>query len=120
MAMRIDVIVPCFNEEPVLPETARRLSGMLGSLIEARTVAPESRLLFVDDGSTDGTWSLIRALADRDARIGGIKLSRNRGHQVALLAGLHASRADAAISIDADLQDDIGVVPEMLEHCRLA
>ena len=116
--MRIDIVVPCYNEEQVLPGTARSLLDLLGSLTGAGTISAPSRVLFVDDGSTDGTWRLIRTLAAADPRVAGIKLSRNRGHQTALLAGLQACDADAAISIDADLQDDIGAIPGMLEQFR--
>ncbi len=116
--MRIDIVVPCYNEEAALPESARRLLDLLSEMQAAGQVAPGSRVLFVDDGSGDGTWRLIRTLAAADDRVAGVRLSRNRGHQVALLAGLMESDADAAISIDADLQDDIRAMPAMLTHCR--
>ncbi|MBM4195874.1 MAG: glycosyltransferase family 2 protein [Gammaproteobacteria bacterium] len=116
--MRIDIVVPCYNEEAVLPDSARRLIDLLSSMTAAGQVAGGSRILFVDDGSCDDTWRLIRTLAAADPRVAGIRLSRNMGHQVALLAGLLESRADAAISIDADLQDNIGAMPTMVEHCR--
>jgi glycosyltransferase involved in cell wall biosynthesis len=116
--MRINIVVPCYNEEQVLSATARRLLDLLGSLSTAGTISGSSRVLFVDDGSTDGTWRLIRSLAEGDERVAGIKLSRNRGHQTALLAGLLASDADATISIDADLQDDVSAIPAMLEQFR--
>jgi glycosyltransferase involved in cell wall biosynthesis len=116
--MRIDLVVPCYNEEQVLPQTAQRLLELLSAMAAQGLAADGSRILFVDDGSRDATWGLIGSLAARDARVAGIKLSRNRGHQVALLAGLLASDAEAVISIDADLQDDIDVVPRMVEHCR--
>lgn len=116
--MRIDIVVPCYNEEQVLPGTARSLLDLLGSLTGAGKISGSSRVVFVDDGSADATWRLIRTLAAADPRIAGIKLSRNRGHQTALLAGLLESGADAAISIDADLQDDIRAIPGMLDQFR--
>lgn len=116
--MRLDIIVPCYNEEQVLPGTARSLLDLLGSLSAAGKISGSGRVLFVDDGSVDGTWGLIRTLAAADPRIAGIKLSRNRGHQTALLAGLLESDADAVVSIDADLQDDIRAIPGMLEQFR--
>ena len=112
---RLGIVVPCFNEEEVLPETSRRLVELLESLMVDGRVANDSQIVFVDDGSRDGTWELIESLASADHRIGGIKLSRNRGHQNALLAGLYTYDADVLLSVDADLQDDIGVIPEMLQ-----
>lgn len=111
---RLGIVVPCFNEEEVLPETARRLTALLDGLIGGGHIAADSQVVFVDDGSRDGTWELIESLASADVRIGGIKLSRNRGHQNALLAGLYTCEADVLLSVDADLQDDIQVIPEML------
>ena len=109
------IVVPCYNEEAVLPETARRLSEKLEQLISGGSVSGESRILFVDDGSRDRTWELIEGLAAGDSRFGGVKLSRNRGHQNALLAGLMTARAhcDMAVSMDADLQDDINAIDQM-------
>src|SRR5579863_3807338 len=103
--MELSIVVPCYNEESVLPETARRLAELLEKLVAGGTVRATSRIYFVDDGSTDATWSLIAALAARLPCIKGIKLSRNCGHQLALLAGLLTVPGDAVISIDADLQD---------------
>jgi glycosyltransferase involved in cell wall biosynthesis len=116
--MKLDIVVPCYNEEAVLPDSARRLLDLLGRLAAEGRIDAGSRVLFVDDGSRDDTWRLVRTLAAADARVAGIRLSRNRGHQVALLAGLMASGADAVISIDVDLQDDIAVVPQMLDKMR--
>jgi polyisoprenyl-phosphate glycosyltransferase len=116
--MKLDIVVPCYNETDVLPETCRQLLALLDALQSAGSIAAGSRVLFVDDGSTDGTWALIGELAGRDPRVAGVKLSRNRGHQIALLAGLLAAQGDAVISIDADLQDDPAVIPAMLEHYR--
>lgn len=112
----LSVIVPCFNEEEVLPETARRLAELLGRLRTEARIGPESRIVFIDDGSRDRTWELIETLSRDDARIGGIKLSRNRGHQNALLAGLFTAEGDVLVSVDADLQDDIEIIREMLEQ----
>jgi len=112
---RLGIVVPCFNEEEVLPETARRLTELLQTMMSAGQVAAGSQVVFVDDGSRDQTWTLIEQLASTDARVGGIKLSRNRGHQNALLAGLYTCDADVLLSVDADLQDDIQVIPEMIQ-----
>ena len=111
------IAVPCYNEEAVLPETAKRLGKKLFALIGAGRAAEESRILFVDDGSKDRTWKLIEACHKTTPHFAGISLSRNRGHQNALLAGLMTAkgRCDVTISMDADLQDDIGAVDEMLE-----
>jgi len=116
--MKLDIVVPCYNETEVLQPTCARLLELLTRLAADGSIAAGSRLLFVDDGSTDGTWALIRQLAEKDGRVAGIKLSRNRGHQIALLAGLMAATGDAVISIDADLQDDPEVIPAMLAHFR--
>ena len=121
-AMVLAIVVPCYNEEEVLPETAEQLLGKLRLLTAAHFISEKSKILFVDDGSTDNTWSLIEKYhAEHPAVFGGIKLSKNRGHQNALLCGLLAvlSWADAAVSIDADLQDDINVIDAMVKK-RLA
>ena len=116
MAERLFIVVPCYKEEEVLPETAKRLGAKLAALIGEGRIAENSRVLFVNDGSPDGTWPIIRALCEKDETFAGVNLSRNRGHQNALLAGLDvASRcAEVIISMDADLQDDIDAVDEML------
>lgn len=116
--MRIGIVVPCYNEEEVLPETARRLLGVLDQLAAEGLADRASRIYFIDDGSKDRTWSLIEALGKSDARICGIKLSRNRGHQNALLAGLFTAEGDALVSIDADLQDDVEVIADMVRRHR--
>lgn len=115
---RIAVITPCYNEEQVLGETRRRLSELLDRLAAAGKISPESRMYFVDDGSRDATWLLIDRLAAEDPRIVGIKLSRNVGHQNALLAGLLTAEGDALVSIDADLRDDVEVIEEMVDAFR--
>ena len=118
MSDRLYIVVPCYNEEQVLPATAERLKEKMSALIGAGTIAKDSRVLFVDDGSKDGTWSIIAGLNADDGLFEGVKLSRNRGHQNALLAGMFTAteRADMIISMDADLQDDIGAVDEMLDY----
>lgn len=115
VAPRLSVVVPCYNETEVLPETARRLMALLDEMTVGQRAAADSQIVFVDDGSRDGTWELIEELAATDPRIGGIKLSRNRGHQNALMAGLFTVDGDVLVSVDADLQDDIRVIPEMLK-----
>lgn len=114
----LNLVVPCFNEEEVLPETAKRMLALLDRLSRDREIAPSSTLTFVDDGSQDRTWALIETLHAQDARVHGIKLSRNRGHQNALLAGLLTAPGDIVISLDADLQDDLNAIPEMLHAYR--
>lgn len=114
--MKLGIVVPCYNEEAVLHETANRLLALLDRLVDAEKIAPESKIYFIDDGSKDRTWSIIDALAQKQPRIAGIKLSRNRGHQNALVAGLLTVDGDAVVSIDADLQDDISVIEEMISE----
>lgn len=112
------IVVPCYNEEEVLQETGRRLIEKMGRLFEDGSISGESRIMFVDDGSKDRTWSLIEELHKKSSLITGLKLSRNRGHQNALLAGLMTARecADIAISMDADLQDDIDAIDRFLDE----
>jgi polyisoprenyl-phosphate glycosyltransferase len=118
--MIINFVVPCYNEQAVLPETAKRLGLLLDRMANTGLVSDESGIYFIDDGSHDRTWELITALqAARPERYHGIKLSRNCGHQAALVAGLTHVPGDALISIDADLQDDIEVIPSMIEEFRL-
>lgn len=111
------VVVPCYNEEAVLPETSERLKAKFQSLIEKKMISKDSRVAFVNDGSKDKTWEIICELHDRDVMFSGINLSRNRGNQNALLSGLLtvADKADMVISMDADLQDDINAMDEMIE-----
>ncbi len=115
------IVIPCYNEEAVLNETARRLSAKLGSLLEKGACSKDSRILFVDDGSRDSTWSIIEQLFAGNEHICGMKLAHNRGHQNALFAGLMTARSlcDCAISMDADLQDDIEVLDEFLDKFKL-
>lgn len=115
--LTLSIIVPCFNEQEVLPDTTRRLIALLDDLNRDGAIAGDSQIIYVDDGSSDGTWHLIETQNKADSRVKGIKLSRNRGHQNALLAGLLTASGDVLISIDADLQDDIAAIPRMLaEH----
>lgn len=117
--MRIAIVVPCYNEEAALPETARRLLQLLGELQAAGKVTEDSQICFVDDGSRDRTWPIIEEFAGSSANVSGIKLTRNCGHQNALLAGLATAPGDAVITIDADLQDDPQAIHEMLDaHAR--
>ncbi|MGN0287712.1 MAG: glycosyltransferase family 2 protein [Atopobiaceae bacterium] len=111
------LVIPCYNEEEVLHETARRLRKKFDQLISEQLVSPQSRVLFVDDGSRDKTWQIISELHAKDDLYSGLKLSRNEGHQSALLSGLlYAGQfADAIGSMDADLQDDINVLDQMLQ-----
>jgi len=120
LADKLYIVVPCYNEEAVLRETASRLADKLDRLAAGGQIAPDSRVLLVDDGSADATWSIITALHREDVRFSGLKLAGNKGHQNALLAGLLAARerAEVVISMDADLQDDIGAVDAMLEKYR--
>lgn len=117
---RLYIVVPCYNEEEVIHETAKRLGVKLKELIEKRWISASSRVLFVNDGSRDKTWEKIQALHEKDRLFSGVNLSRNRGHQNALLAGLMTAKdlCDVCISMDADLQDDIGAVDAMLEKHR--
>lgn len=110
-------VIPCYNEEEVLPETAKRLKQKMHALMDAGKISPQSHVLFVNDGSKDGTWELIRGFHEEDPLFSGLNLSRNRGHQNALLAGLMTVKdfADMAISMDADLQDDIDACDAMID-----
>lgn len=114
----LTIIVPCFNEEEVLPETIKQLTELMNELCEEKLIGKHSRILFVDDGSTDRTWIMIAMESVRNEFVTGIKLARNVGHQKALLAGYLKARekCDCAISIDADLQDDVGVIKEFMKN----
>ena len=119
MNNRLYIVVPCYKEEAVLPETSRRLREKLEALIKQGKIDRDSRILFVNDGSKDRTWPLIEQYHKEAPEIfSGINLSRNRGHQNALLAGLSTAvtRADMVISMDADLQDDINAVDAMIDE----
>ncbi len=111
------LVIPCYNEEKVLPETSRQLKEKLNHLILNEKISPESRIVFVDDGSKDKTWEMISHLHLQNKIFQGIKLTRNKGHQNALLAGLMTvmDHCDITISLDADLQDDINAIDEMVD-----
>ena len=110
-------VIPCYNEEAVLPETVKELTKVLEGMEEQGLADQKSRMLFVDDGSRDQTWKLISKYHGENHWVSGLKLSHNRGHQNALLSGLMTAKevADCAISLDADLQDDVNVLPQFVE-----
>lgn len=114
---KLFVVLPCYNEEEVLGETSKRLLELYGKMISEGTVSPESKIVFVDDGSRDRTWEIISGLCEQNNIYRGVKLAHNAGHQNALLGGLMTVKdeCDCAVSIDADLQDDINVIPEMVK-----
>lgn len=114
---RLLLIVPCYNEEEVLPETIHRLTDML-ALLKQQQLVSVGHILIVDDGSSDNTWQMIETFAQQHKEISGLKLVHNSGHQQALWAGLEyaVDRSDVTISVDADLQDDIRVIPQMLTY----
>ena len=111
------LVIPCYNEQEVLPETSRRLKEKMESLMDRNMISRDSKIMFVNDGSKDRTWEMIEELHDQDPLYQGVKLSRNRGHQNALLGGLMTAKeyADMVISLDADLQDDIDVIDQFVE-----
>ncbi len=113
----LSIVVPCYNEEAVLPETIKRLSLFMDKMIEKGKISPDSYLLFVDDGSYDTTWDIITKYNSENKYVTGLKLAGNAGHQNALFAGLMTAvqNADIMVSIDADLQDDINVIEEMVD-----
>ncbi|WP_083483077.1 glycosyltransferase family 2 protein [Thauera sp. 63] len=115
--MRLSIVVPCYNEEAVLPETISRLCALKRELIAEQHIAPDSEIILVDDGSRDRTWALIEQASAADPCVRGIKLSRNRGHQAALIAGLFGAEGEAVVSVDADLQDDLNAIREMVAAC---
>ena len=114
--MNYAIVVPCYNEDAVLNETTSRLLEVMQRVAEKHADL-QGRIVYVDDGSRDGTWSLIGSLSKQHPQVMGLKLAHNAGHQHALWAGLEwaAAHVDAAISIDADLQDDVNVIPEMID-----
>ena len=113
----LTIVVPCYNEEEVLPETVKELGKILNSLIDEGKVATNSKILFVNDGSKDKTWQLISKYSTDYPYVTGIKFSRNYGHQNALLAGMTTAveYSDMIITIDADLQDDVNAIPKMVD-----
>lgn len=118
--VKLYVVVPCYNEEAVLPETSKRMIRLFDDMKSRELISDLSRIVFVDDGSKDRTWEIIDRLSRENEEIAGIKLAKNAGHQNALLGGLMTVKddCDCAISIDADLQDDINVIPEMVEKFK--
>lgn len=119
-SVNLYVVVPCYNEEEVLNETSRQMLELFDKMKRAELINNKSRIVFVDDGSKDRTWSIIDTLSREHTEIAGIKLAHNAGHQNALYGGLMTvkDQCDCAISIDADLQDDISVIPEMVRKFR--
>ena len=113
MNNKLAIIVPCYNEEEILPFSSSKLKNLLEELINKKKVDKDSQVVFIDDGSNDKTWKIIEKLTE-DSIFQGIKLSRNYGHQNALLSGLFNVNADIYVTIDADLQDDINVIREMI------
>lgn len=111
------LVIPCYNEEEVLPETSSQLKNKMESLIAKGKISPKSRIVFVNDGSKDKTWQIIESLHQENKIFQGVKLSRNKGHQNALLSGLMTVKdhCDMTISLDADLQDDINAIDEMVD-----
>ena len=114
---KLYIVIPCYNEEEVLEKTSAELKKKMETLIQKKKIDKQSKVIFVNDGSKDKTWDLIQQFYQGDKLFGGIYLSRNRGHQNALLAGLLTVKddADVVISMDADLQDDIEAIDEMIE-----
>lgn len=113
----LTIVVPCYNEEEVLPETVKELGAILNQLIQAQKISVNSKLLFVNDGSRDQTWNLIQKFSQKHDYVTGIKFTRNYGHQNALLAGMNVAvpYSDMIITIDADLQDDVNAIPKMVD-----
>jgi glycosyltransferase involved in cell wall biosynthesis len=114
----LSLVLPCYNEQEVLPETTARLQAMLARLRASGEIGEGSAIYYVDDGSRDRTWEMIHDYAEHNADVCGIKLSRNRGHQNALLCGLLTAPGDILISLDADLQDDLEAIPQMIQRYR--
>ncbi len=114
---RLFCVIPCYNEQEVLPETSARIRAKINDLISKGKIDPDSRVVFVNDGSKDATWEIITKLHKEDPVFQGINLSKNMGHQNALLAGLMTVKeiCDVSISMDADLQDDINAIEEMID-----
>ena len=114
----LNIVIPCYNEEEVLPITKKELDKKMDSLIKGKMISKDSKIVLVNDGSKDKTWEIIEKIHKEDNKYVGVKLSRNRGHQNALLAGLMYAKdhCDISISMDADLQDDIGVIDNMIKE----
>ncbi|CEP81539.1 glycosyltransferase family 2 protein [Paraclostridium sordellii] len=118
MYKKLYIVVPCYNEEEVLIETSTRLLDKLNRMINSGLISSDSRIMFVNDGSKDNTWKIIKNLCNKNSIFSGVNLSRNKGHQNALLAGLMVAKdyCDFSISLDADLQDDIEVLDKFVEE----
>jgi glycosyltransferase involved in cell wall biosynthesis len=117
--IKLGIILPCYNEDQVLCESASALIELLNKLISLKKVSSDSRIFYIDDGSSDDTWDLIKSLSDKYSKVGGIKLSRNFGHQNAILAGLLTVEGDVIVSLDSDLQDDVNTIEFMVdEHLK--
>src|SRR6266545_2579121 len=113
---QIAVVIPCYNEQEVLSETCNRLVALFARLSSAGKINKASRIYFVDDGSRDATWTIIADFVRSGQPVVGLKLSRNCGHQNALLAGLLSVEGDVVVSVDADLQDDLEAIETMLDR----
>lgn len=122
---KLFIVIPCYNEEEVLQETTNRLRIKINQMIKNNLISKDSKVMYVNDGSKDNTWEMIKSISEKDNLFTGISLSKNRGHQNALVAGLLTSKkyADIVISMDADLQDDIDVMDKMIikynEGCQI-
>ncbi|MCH4008944.1 glycosyltransferase family 2 protein [Companilactobacillus sp.] len=117
-AFKLGIVVPCYNEEEVLPETNKELTQIISNLVNENKITNDSKIVFVDDGSSDKTWSMIDEYSKTNDYASGVKLSRNFGHQGALLAGVTSASnsCDAVVTIDADLQDDVNAIPKMVDE----
>ena len=114
------IVVPCYNEQDALPQSHERLMKIVDEMIANGGISQDSKLLYVDDGSRDDTWKIVDRFAKESSRVAGVRLACNSGHQNALVAGLAAAveRCDITVSIDADLQDDVNVIPQMVERYK--
>lgn len=115
---KLVIVMPCYNEEEVLPQTFKVIGALLKKLIKAKKVSPQSKVCFINDGSKDKTWELIQKAVAKEKIFSGISLSRNFGHQKAIVAGMYDIDADLYVTIDADLQDDCSVIEQMLEKIK--
>lgn len=118
--IRLATVSPCYNEEEVLDSSAERLTELFQKMIAAGKITSDSKMVFVNDGSTDRTWDIINRLHDSNSLVRGIELAHNSGHQNAIMAGMMTAKewADAVITIDADLQDDLGALEKMVDYCN--
>lgn len=118
--IRLATVSPCYNEEEVLDSSAERLTELFQKMIAAGKITSDSKMVFVNDGSTDHTWDIINRLHDSNSLVRGIDLAHNSGHQNAIMAGMMTAKewADAVITIDADLQDDLGALEKMVDYCN--